>query len=260
MNVVLAAVLLSIGFTMGLPTDFGGGVDTHAVIVEAPSVVIQQVTRNSPGERAGFQFGDKVRTVDSVPVQNAEALSGYIRAHGEKEIVFQVDRADSLVSLHATPKSENTGEPARIGVILADAGVIRYPWYIAIYKGMLGAGIGLINIFIMLGLLVKNLVAGHGLIFDISGPVGIAVVVGESARLGFNYLLNVTAMISLSLAAINILPIPALDGGRALFVVLEKVMRRRLSMKYEQLAHTIGFVLLMALVVVVTWRDVARLL
>jgi regulator of sigma E protease len=94
---------------------------------------------------------------------------------------------------------------------------------------------------------------------DVSGPVGIAVVVGQSAKLGFNYLLNVTAMISLSLAAMNILPIPALDGGRALFVVMGKILRKPVSLKHEQFAHTIGFVLLMILVVVVTGRDVARL-
>jgi len=96
-------------------------------------------------------------------------------------------------------------------------------------------------------------------LFDVAGPVGIANIVGQSAKLGINYLLNVTAMLSLSLAAINILPIPALDGGRILFIIIEKIIRRPVPMKYEQLAHTIGFMLLMLLVVVVTWRDVVGL-
>ena len=114
-------------------------------------------------------------------------------------------------------------------------------------------------IFIGFYILIKNLIIGHGLAFDVSGPVGIASMVGASARLGVQYLIQVTAMISLSLAAINILPIPALDGGRVLFVLIEKITRKKVPMQYEQLAHTIGFVLLMILVVVVTGRDIAGL-
>ncbi len=153
---------------------------------------------------------------------------------------------------------EKDGYP-RIGVMLADAGIVRYPWYIALYRGFQAAWFGLINIFISFYILVKGLMLGNGMAFSVAGPVGIAVVVGQSAALGFSYLLNVTAMISLSLAAINVLPIPALDGGRAFFVIIEKIIRRPVPMKYEQLAHTIGFLLLMVLIIVVTFKDVVRL-
>ncbi|MEK7084333.1 MAG: site-2 protease family protein, partial [Patescibacteria group bacterium] len=122
------------------------------------------------------------------------------------------------------------------------------------------AAIGLLNIFISLYLLLKHMILGQGLVFDVAGPVGIAVMIGESARMGFQYLLNMTAMISLSLAAVNILPIPALDGGRVFFLGVEKLIGRPVALKYEQTAHTVGFVLLMILVVLVTGRDVLRLL
>ena len=120
-------------------------------------------------------------------------------------------------------------------------------------------GITAIIIIMSLGEGAQNLILGQGLAFEVSGPVGIAAVVGQSAKLGINYLINVTAMISLSLAAINVLPIPALDGGRLLFVIIEKIFRRPVSMRHEQLAHTIGFVLLMILIVIVTYRDIAGL-
>jgi regulator of sigma E protease len=100
---------------------------------------------------------------------------------------------------------------------------------------------------------------GQGVTQDVGGPVAIASIVGQSARMGMSYLAYVTAQISLSLAVINILPIPALDGGRALFVIIEKIIRRPVPMKYEQAAHTIGFVLLMLLIVLVTVRDVRAL-
>jgi len=145
-------------------------------------------------------------------------------------------------------------------VILADAGVVRYPWYLAIWKGIIGALVGAVNIFVAFILLIKGLILGQGLAFDVAGPVGIAVVVGESARLGVAYLINVMAMLSLSLAVINILPIPALDGGRLLFVLIERIFKKPVPLKYEQMAHTLGFLLLMVLIVVVTWRDIVGLL
>lgn len=261
MNVIFAALLFMVGFTIGLPADFSGGVDRFAIVVEEPSVVIQQVQKGSPAEVAGLKFGDKIISLDDVEIKNAEQMTKYIRQSESREVEVLVDDGGGeFVRRVVTPRVEAVGEPPRIGVVLVDAGVVRYPWYLSIYKGIEAAFFGLVNIFISLALIVKELATGHAPSLEVSGPVGIAVIVGKSARLGFNYLLNITAMISLSLAAINILPIPALDGGRAFFVVLEKVLRRRLPMKYEQWAHTIGFVLLMALIVLVTWKDIVRLI
>src|SRR3989339_1523601 len=87
----------------------------------------------------------------------------------------------------------------------------------------------------------------------------IASMVGDSARMGINYLISTAAMLSITLAVINIVPFPALDGGRAVFIIVEKIIRRPVPIKYEQLAHTAGFVLLMVLVVVVTVKDVLNI-
>ena len=260
MNILLAAALLSLGFMIGLPTAISDGVDPKAVTLEPVRTVVQQVLADSPAESAGFKAGDRVLALDAEIVASATSLTEKIKASGIVEHIIQVERDGELLSYTVSPSIMPGGDDIpRLGLHLADVAVIRYPWYQAIPKGFLAAGTGLINIFVSFYLLLKNLLLGNGLIFDVSGPVGIASVVGESARLGFNYLLNVTAMISLSLAAINILPIPALDGGRALFVTIEKIFRRPVPMKYEQLAHTIGFLLLMALIVVVTARDIAGL-
>lgn len=257
MNVILAGALLSFGFMIGLPTDLSAGVDKYAVIVKEAQVMVQAVDKASPAEEAGIKFGDRILKIDGQEIKNSEGMVNYVQANFDKELLLVVERGGEQTELKMTPRLVKPGEGTpRLGVMLADAGVIRYPWYIALYKGFVAAGIGLINIFIAFYLLIKNLILGQGLMFEVSGPVGIAVMVGQSARLGISYLINVTAMISLSLAAINILPIPALDGGRILFILIEKIIRRPLPMKYEQLAHTIGFVLLMILIVVVTGRDV----
>jgi len=262
MNFVLAAVLLSVGFMIGLPTDVTGGVPEGAALKEPPAVVVQQVVDDSPAKAAGLHLGDKIISLNGEAVENAQALTEKVRERGAVEITLIVKRGDEELTLKVTPAllSEDTDLVPRLGILLADAGIVRYPWYRAIYQGFVAAFFGLINIFIAFFILIKNLILGRGLAFDVSGPVGIASIIGQSARLGFNYLINVTAMISLSLAAINILPIPALDGGRALFVVIEKIFRRKVSMKYEQLAHTIGFVLLLLLIIVVTYKDILGLI
>ncbi|MFA6427085.1 MAG: RIP metalloprotease RseP [Candidatus Magasanikbacteria bacterium] len=259
MNFFLAVLVLGLGFMIGLPTDFSQGVDRKAIIVEQPQVIIQQAEKGMPAEKAGLQFGDKVLKINEEPIETTQELIDYVSTKSGETLLFTIDRSNEEKVVSIIPEFSSELNRAVIGIMPADAGIIRYPWYLALYKGLVASVFGLLNIFIAFYLLIKNLVMGQGLLFDVSGPVGIATVVGQSAKLGFNYLLNVTAMISLSLAAINILPIPALDGGRILFILIAKVIRRPVPMKYEQLAHTLGFVLLMLLVVVVTWRDVARL-
>lgn len=189
-------------------------------------------------------------------------MTNFVSSHGQVEYTVLLSRQGKEQSISVTPSLVTEGDKAvpRLGLHLVDVTVIRYPWYIAIPKGFAAALSGLLTIFMSFYLLLKNLLLGHGLVFDVSGPVGIASIVGQSAKLGINYLLNVTAMISLSLAAINILPIPALDGGRALFVLIEKIRRKPVPQHYEQLAHTIGFVILLILILVVTGRDIVGLI
>lgn len=259
MNVLLAALVLSVGFIKGLPADSSVMEDPRAIVVEKPSVMVQHVEENSPAAIAGLEFGDRIIAINDRALNGSSDLVEAVKQVGGKNVVLKIKRGAEEKEIEVQPTVlEKDGYP-RIGVMLADAGIVRYPWYIAVYKGFQAAWFGLINIFISFYILLKGLILGNGLAFSVAGPVGIAVVVGQSAALGLSYLLNVTAMISLSLAAINVLPIPALDGGRAFFVILEKIIRRPVPMKYEQLAHTIGFLLLMVLIVVVTFKDIVRL-
>lgn len=259
MNFILAAVLLGFGFMVGLPADLGTISDDRAIIVTQPQVMVQHVEKNSPAAAAEIKSGDIITAVNSTPVTTASALIDVVRQSTNKALALEIKRDDSIVTKEVTPaKFEEDGIP-RLGIALADAGIVRFPWYLALYKGIQAAVGGFMNIFISFYILVRELMLGNGLAFGVSGPVGIAVAVGESARLGFSYLINVTAMISLSLAALNVLPIPALDGGRALFVIVEKIFRRRVPVKIEQITHTVGFVALLLLIVVITWRDIKGL-
>jgi len=263
MNVVLAGILLSIGFMIGLPADLSVGVDSKAIVLEDSAVMVQMVDADSPADIAGLKYGDKILSVGEVEVHKVEDLLNYLQDNknntAEKQVTV-LREGEELSLVMKTAEIKSGEDYPRFGFAPADIGIVRYPWYIALYKGFVAAGIGVINILVLFYVLIKNLIIGNGLAFSVSGPVGIAVMVGDSARLGFSYLIRTSAMISLSLAVINILPIPALDGGRILFILIEKIFRKPVPMKYEQAAHTIGFLLLMALVVVVTFRDVLGLI
>lgn len=261
MNYLLAAVLLGAGFMYGLPANVTGLDDPNAIIVKPPEVLVQGVEAESPAAKAGIKQGDIILSLNNEKISNTEKLITKIRANGpEKIITLEIKRGEEIVVREAKPTVAKEGDVPRLGVVLADAGIVRYPWYRAIVKGFASAAFGIITIFTSFYTLIKGLIAGTGGSMAISGPVGIAVAVGESARLGFNYLINITAMISLSLAAMNVLPIPALDGGRVLFVLIESIFRKKVPAKIEQIVHAVGFVLLLGLILVITWRDIANLL
>jgi regulator of sigma E protease len=260
MNFFLAALLLGIGFMIGLPTDVTQGVPAGARLAQPAAVVVQYVEDGSPAERGGIQFGDKILTIDQTEVAGTQALIEYINQNREGELTLTLERVGEVVTVNATPEPVVDGEQPRLGIVLADAAIVTYPWYAALPRGVAAAGIAAVNITLSFFLLIKGLIFGQGLAFEVAGPVGIASIIGQSAKLGIHYLINVTAMISLSLAVINILPIPALDGGRLLFVIIERLTGKPVPMKYEQLAHTIGFVALLVLIVVVTYRDIVGLL
>ncbi len=259
MNVILAAALLGIGFTIGLPTDVTHGVPEGATIVEPPVTMVQQVVAAFPAEQAGIKGGDSIIAINGQHIINAVHAQAMIAANQQEEITVTVLRGKEQLTLSVFPALQEGGDSPKIGVALVDGAIISYPWYIAIVKGIQAAWTGLLGIFVSLFLLVRGLVLGQGAAFDVSGPVGIATIIGQSAELGFSYLIHVTAMISLSLAALNVLPIPALDGGRLLFVWIERITGKKVPMKYEQQAHTIGFLLLLVLIVVVTIKDILKL-
>lgn len=258
MNFLLAAVLLAGGFINGLPTSAEAVKDPNAIVMQEPQVMVQKVQTETPAEEAGLRMGDRILSANGTSISESKQLVEYIKNNTNEQLNLEVQRGEEILTLSATPEKLEGSKVKKLGVRLSDSAVVKYPWYIALYKGLIGAISGTVTIVVGFYTLLKNLILGQGMVFEVSGPVGIASVIGNSLRLGFSYLLNVTAMISLSLAVINILPIPALDGGRIFFVAMEKMLGRRVPDKWEQMAHTAGFVLLMGLIIVVTYRDILR--
>ena len=146
-----------------------------------------------------------------------------------------------------------------MGISLALTGVVTYPWYESIWRGVYDAVIIAFNTIIGYFMLFKTLLFEGKLIADVSGPIGIANMTGQAASIGLNYLMQFTALISVNLAILNIIPFPALDGGRAVLLIAEKLKGKPVNKKIEQTINTVGFALLLLLMVYVTFKDIVRL-
>ncbi len=255
MNVVLCVFLLSLGFGLGMPTaiDSTSHFD-YGAIVSQSSVKVMEVIKDMPAATAGIQQGDTLLSVGDQKVSSIEGLQQYLADKNNQQLKLTWEHNNKVLTAEVTIK-ENNGKPG-IGVALAELSTVRYPWYLAVWEGIKATYFWFISIVVAFAMIIKNLFIGKPAGVDVAGPVGIAVMTGQAAKLGFVYLLQFMALLSLNLAIINILPFPALDGGRVLFLVIEKIRGKAIKQKWENLAHNIGFILLMVLVVLVTFKDV----
>jgi len=254
MNILLAVVLLSIGFMIGLPS----AVDDDREVVGA-KVKITQVEPGSPAERAGLKTGDAILAVSNpvqqIEIQKVAQVQEFSDQNRGQEISLAVEREKQLTELKIIPAQE--GLP--LGVGLTRVADISYPWYRAIYEGLLGT-IALVWLIISyLGVLLWQLIVGGQMVGEIAGPVGIFNLTGQAARMGFIYILQLTVLLTVNLAIINALPFPALDGGRLLFLLVEKIKGSPVSQRIEQAVHAAGFIFLILLMVLITVRDVIKL-
>ncbi|MEK7680545.1 MAG: M50 family metallopeptidase [Patescibacteria group bacterium] len=255
MNVAVAAVLLSIGFMIGLPQS---AQDLPEKFVKDRQVLIIQVMSGKPADVIGLKPGDAFFRVGDIENPRLSQVQKYIDEHKNEEIGITIKRGGELIEKRVKPFIYPDTGKGGLGVAIDESGMVSYPWYLAIWRGILATGFYLKEIVLAFIFIIKGLFVGAPVGEVLSGPVGIAVMTGQVAKMGFAYLLNFTALLSLNLAIINILPIPALDGGRLLFLGISKIIRRPFSQKYEQLAHSLGFVLLMLLVVMVTIKDIGN--
>jgi len=157
-------------------------------------------------------------------------------------------------------RENHPAEEGPLGVTLVRTAVVSYPWYQAAFMGASGAVSLTGAVGAALGKILWQLATTGKLAPALGGgPVFIFSMTGQAAKLGFVYLLQFTALLSINLAIINIFPFPALDGGRLVFLLLEKIKGAPVNQKIEQISHTVGFAILMLLVIAITWRDIIRL-
>ena len=255
MNIILAWLLFSVAYLIGLPqtTDSLG----KGAITSNAKVVIAEVIPGSAAETAGLKVNDYILEVDGQRIKTEKDLQDLIAVRGGKEVNLLVERNNINENLKVLPK--DNGGRATMGVAIFSAALVRYPFLYAFWEGAKTTIFVLGQIFVAFYGLFKSIFAGQSVIDQFAGPVGIAKITGQAARLGINYLLQFGALLSLNLAVINILPIPALDGGRILFLLIEKIRNKPLKKEIEAWIHNIGFFLLIALMLFITYREIVKL-
>ncbi len=256
MNVVFAAVLFSLGFMVGLPSVISDDVSARAYVRDE-AIRIVQVLADSPAEAAGLKLGDVVVSVDDQLFSGVEPLYDYIGTR-EEPMEFLLRRGDGFVTQTVSREAIDGYERDLLGIQIVRTGFVSYPFFEAILRGVVTAVTMTGAVVVAFVDLIRNLIVTSSVSVDVSGPVGIAVMTGEVAELGFSYLLQFAAILSINLAVINALPFPALDGGRILFLTIEKLRRRKMGERVEALAHNFGFLVLIGLVVLVTYKDLVR--
>lgn len=263
MNAVLAWVLIAIVLMIGAPEPHGA-VSDNAIVVRVTGVQITTVEAASPAETMGVKVGDVVQslcvgTAPCASVHTADALRDTIFAHKGEPIRMQIIRGKESLQLAGTLRADTTEGQGALGIAMADMAVVRYPWYAAIWESLMRVMSLVILTVSTFWQFIVSLFGGPAVDAEVAGPVGIAILTQQMRDLGLVYLIQFAAVLSVNLAIINILPIPALDGGRLFFLLLEAIKGRPVNQRFEGMAHTIFFVALLLLMAVITVRDVVKL-
>jgi len=270
MNLLVAVILLS----------FVHGIGAHGFVEEGQEAIykniqvqILEVTEDSPAEKAGLRMGDIIKELSISPavakqskaidsrllINEVEDVQKFTARYAGEKITLTIQRGKEVLEKSLTPRITLPKGEGPIGILLAKVGVIKYPWYKSIWLGLKTTGELIITFIQLFYKLIKTLILEGTLIGEVTGPVGIAVLTSQITKLGLIYILQFTAIISINLAIINIIPIPALDGGRLLFLLIEKIKGSPINIKIEQTINSLGFILLIALMILVTFRDIVKL-
>lgn len=255
MNLVLAGVLFSVGYMIGLPSVIDEAIPASATIADQ-ELTIMQVIEGSPAETQGVVAGDALLAIDGTTFGTDVEARDYLAEHGDDGVeLLLVSETGEERTVSVTAEYLEAAESSALGIGFVSTGLVSYPFFQAIGQGIYTTYQYTIQIFLAFVGIIRDLVVTQEVGVDLSGPVGIAVMTGQVAAMGLVYLLQFTAVLSINLAIINALPFPALDGGRIFFLAIEKLRGKPVSEKIEVAAHNLGFLLLMLLVVLVTYKD-----
>lgn len=239
MNFILAVLLFSLIYFafLGVPV--------------AGSTVIGAVMEDGRAEMAGLQPGDRIVSIAGERVDDWGQLVARIHAHPDEEIAIEFERDGQIRNVSVVPERDPQTAEGRIGIqqqtvmfaplLSLRAGVEHTIWFIRLFATS-----------------IMQMVTGRAAP-DVVGPVGIIRIVGEVAKTGVVNLMSLAAIISLNLGILNLLPIPALDGSRLMFLLLEGVRGRPIDPQKESFIHFIGFTVLILLMIVIAYRDLTRL-
>jgi len=251
MNFLLAIVSFGIVYSFsGIPRDI-------------KDVKVVEVVAGSPAQVAGLIVGDIIKKVDKNDVSKVVEFVGLVEQSKGEKVKLTIERNSSEIKLNITPRVDPPEGEGPLGVVITNTEIyfpkvyLRPLW--GVYYGFKDAVFWGGNIVVSLLQIIKGLFAGN-VPRDIAGPVGIFAITSKAAQYGVLAVINFVGIMSVNLAILNILPFPALDGGRLLFIGIEKAIGRKVLPKLESAVHMIGMIILLFLLLAITVHDVRRLI
>jgi len=246
MNFLLAVISFSLVFgVIGFPQKQG-------------FIKIKGVTPGSPAEEAGIQAESLLHEFKT----NQEFVV-FINQHLGQEIELKLERQSQALSVIVVPRQEPPEGEGPLGVIISDSQIIQPIWwqrpFFAVWFGFKEAFGWVLMIFLGIVKMFYQLLVQRIVPQDVAGPIGIVQVASDVSQQGFLALLQFLGVLSINLAVLNLLPIPALDGGRLLFVGIEAITGKKPKPRFEQIVHSIGMAILLLLMIAVTIKDIKRL-
>lgn len=253
MNFILAIVLMTIGFTVGMtplvsdPASLSGQKESKVMIV--------YVQPDSPAAKAGFDNGTIL-----VGFNSTDDLQKFTRDNLGKEVSLKTEKQGQTQEVKLTLSSD---DKAPLGVGIVSITKVKQNIFVAFWTSIKEVGFVIGALFVFLYDIFKNLFttgsAGPGA-EGVVGPVGLFNFTGEAIKVGWIYVLQLVVLLSINLGLINILPFPALDGGKLLFLSLEGIFRKKVvRQEIENIIHLVGFGLLILLIIAITYRDIIHL-
>lgn len=253
-NFVFAWLIYVSVFTTGITVSTQEFAD-YSKYFKNERVIILEIKDGSPAEKAGLKIGDVPLDFKSV-----KELQDTIASGQGKPFSLKYLRDNKAEQVLVTPVKGIIDDKYAIGIAMNEVADANLPFLSSVWIGLQYTGIMIHQTAFGLFYFVTDIFRGHADFSSVAGPIGIAGIVGSAADVGFTYLLMITALISINLGVINLIPFPALDGGRILFVLIEGIIRRPIPAKFTNTVNLVGFALLMLLMVVVTFKDVLRLM
>lgn len=261
MNLLFAVFLLILGNFFGLRI----GLFDEELIAVARDKKIQiiQIVAESPAEKAGLKVLDEITGFDIgsgeiFQTATIEEVQKFTNDRRGQKLNIVIRNGKELRTVTVEARANPPSGEGSMGISMALTGVVSYPWYEAVWRGGHDTYILAYNTIYGYGILFKTLLFEQKLIAEVSGPIGIAGITGQAARVGFSYLMQFVALISINLAVLNIVPFPALDGGRALFLLIEKIKGSPINRRMEAALNGVGFALLITLMIYVTIKDITK--
>lgn len=250
MNFIFGWIVLSMVFMVGIPQ----------------TVLITETKENSPATEIGLKAGDQIIEINNIKITDdnenifgSEQVIKIINKNRGKETSVKIKRNGEIINFSVIPRINPPAGEGSLGILLVDAGLPKQNILMSFWEGLKTSLILIKTITLAIFKLAIKAFIGKASLEAVTGPIGIVKITSQAGSLGFVYLLQLLALISLNLAVINIFPFPALDGGRLIFLAIEKIKGSPVNPKFEKITNAVGFGLLIFLMLAITIKDIIRL-